>query len=485
MRRPNATFVVLGTVQVTLIATMTVISVALPAIQRELDLSDTGLALVNNAYPVSFCGLLLFGGRLGDLLGRRSTFLLGTGIFAVASGAAGLAPGLVPLLLARLGQGCGAALAAPAALALLGAVYPDPRRARRAVAVWGGLPVAGATAGLLLSGVVVEWLSWRWAFAAAIAIAIAVFALTPRLVPKVPAADRQRPDLAGAALATAGMTTLCFGLVTAGERGWSSPTVLGAVLGGAFLLVAFVGVESRVRAPLVAPRFFRSRRRATGLVAVMLASSATTAVTFYLPLYFQQVRGFSAAATSAAFVPYALAMFGTGLVTGRLVPRLGDRWATVVGLSLAAVGLFLIAPLRVPLLFAGLVLFPIGVSLVFSAGTVAALDEVPADQAGLSGGVLNTAMEGGPALGFAVLVSVSASHTVGLRAAGVAASVAATSGYGLAIAVTAIAYVLFAAVAAGSLRTGRRRERRGGADRRGPAPLRAASKVGPCPFAKP
>lgn len=457
MRHPTAAFVVLGTVQVTLIATMTVISVALPAIQRELGLSDTGLALVNNAYPVSFCGLLLFGGRLGDLLGRRSTFLLGTGVFAVGSGAAGLAPGLVPLLLARLGQGAGAALAAPAALALLGAVYPDPGRARRAVAVWGGLPVAGATAGLLLSGVVVEWLSWRWAFAAA--IAIAVLALAPRLVPQVPAGRRSRPDLAGAALSTAGMTTLCFGLVTASERGWGSPTVLGAVLGGAFLLVALVGVESRVRAPLVAPRFFRSRRRASGLVAVMLASSATTAVTFYLPLYFQQVLGLSPAATSAAFVPYGLAMFGTGLVTGRLVPRLGDRHATVVGLLLAAVGLFLIAPLEVPVLFAGLVLFPIGVSLVFSAGTVAALDEVPADQAGLSGGVLNTAMECGPALGFAVLVSVSASHTVGLRAGGVAASVAATSGYGLAIAVTASAYVLFAAIAAASLRTGPARDR--------------------------
>src|SRR5437588_3181865 len=139
-RHPGPAFALLGTVQVTLIAAMTVISVALAAIQQELSLGEGGLALVNNAYPVAFCGLLLFGGRLGDLFGPRAMFALGSAIFAVGSAATGLAPGFVPLLLARFAQGCGAALAAPAALALLRVVFPDPARRTRAVAVWGGLP---------------------------------------------------------------------------------------------------------------------------------------------------------------------------------------------------------------------------------------------------------------------------------------------------------------------------------------------------------
>jgi MFS family permease len=460
-RRASAAFALLGTVQVTLIATMTIISVALAAIQQELHLSTSELALVNNAYPVSFCGLLLFGGRLGDLFGRRAMFLAGTGIFAVASAAAGLAWGVVPLLLARFGQGCGAALAAPAALALLSVVFPDPARRTRAVAVWGGLPVAGATTGLLLSGVMVEWASWRWAFAAPVAIALAVLTVTRRLLPADSADSSQRQlDVTCAVLATAGLSALCFGMVEAGERSWTSVTVLVSLIGGAGLLTAFVIVESRVPAPLVPLSFFGSIRRVVGLVAVVLASSGTTAFAFFLPLYFQQVRGFSPAGTSAAFLPYALAMFVGGWLAGRLVARAGHRIPTVAGLLAGAFGLFLVSALGVDTPYAGVVLtgmvvFPIGVSLLFSGGTVAVVDQVPDHQAGLAGGVLNTAMEGGPALGFAVLVSLSTTHTAGLRQTGLAPAAATTGGYGFALAVCAAAYLLLAVLAAIALGAGK------------------------------
>jgi MFS family permease len=457
-RYPRAAFALLGTIQVTLIAAMTVISVALSTIQHELNLTTSELALVNNAYPVSFCGLLLFGGRLGDLFGRRMMFVLGTGIFAAGSATAGLAPGLVPLLLARFGQGCGAALAAPAALALLSVVFPDPRRRTRAVAVWGGLPVAGATAGLLLSGVVVQWASWRWAFTVPVLIALAAIALAPRLLPASPPSASQRLDVVGAVLATVGLSALCYGLVEIGEQLSTSSVV--ALAGGIALLITFVVVESRTREPLVPLGFFVSLRRATGLVAVVLASSGTTALTFFLPLYFQQVQGFSPAGTSAAFVPYGLAMFATGWFTARLVARTGHRIATVAGLLLGALGLFLVSGLTVDtpyvgVVLAGMVVFPIGVSLLFSGGTVAAVDNVPDDQSGLAGGVLNTAMEGGPALGLAVLVSLAAAHTTGLREAGVLPAAAATDGYGFALEVAAVSYALIAAVAAITLRTRR------------------------------
>jgi len=306
--------------------------------------------------------------------------------------------------------------------------------------------------------VVVEWASWRWAFAAPALIAAIAVVLAPRVLPAGPGRSGRRLDVPGAVLATAGLSALCYGLVEAGEHAWTSPAVLLTLTGGAGLLAAFVVVEARTRTPLLPPAFFASRRRLTGLAAVLLASSGTTAVGFFLPLYFQQVRGFSPAATSAAFLPYALAMFTTGRLAGRLVPRAGHRLTTVAGLLVGAAGLALLAGMDVTspyvgAVLAGMVAFPVGASLLFSGGTVASVEDVPDDQAGLAGGVLNTAMEGGPGLGFAVLVSLSAGHASALRAAGVATVAATTAGYAFALGLAAAAYLLVAVVAAVTLRS--------------------------------
>jgi MFS family permease len=431
--RPTApAFALLGTVQIVLISGITVVSVALPAIQDELRLSGGDLALVSTAYGLAFSGLLLLGGRLADLYGRRRVFMLGLGLFGVSSAAAALAPGLALLLTARFAQGIGAALAAPSAMALLGVLFPDPHRRARATAVWGGLAGIGATGGMLLSGVFAEWASWRWAFGVpVIATALAIVA-APRLLPADRPVRRARIDVLGAALVTAGLSTLSYGLVESSY---------GPLIGGVVLLLTFMIVESRTAAPLVPPAFFAAPRRAVALAAIVLGSAGMATSFFFLSLHLQQVRSLSPLLTSAAFLPYGAVLIGTSAVAGRLLGRFGIRIVLTTGLIMAAAGLALVGRFDGALL-AGLLVLPLGIGLTFAGATVAAVADVPDDQAGLAGGVVNTAMEIGPTLGLAVLVSLAAVQAGDT-----------TSGYGFALGIAAVAFILIAPIAALLLRT--------------------------------
>jgi MFS family permease len=458
-QRPSVAFALLGGVQFVLILAITVIAVPLPVIRRELGLSGAELALVSTAYGLSFSGLLLLGGRLVDLLGRRRVFRLGVAVFGLASATAGLAPGLAVLLAARFAQGAGAALAAPAAMALLDAVFLEPGRRARAVAVWGGLSSAGATAGTLLSGMVATWASWRWAFLVPVLVAVVAGLAAPRLLPAGPPPSPTRLDILGGLLATTGMSGLSYGLVATLDHSWSSAAVLVPLVGSTALLVAFMAVEARTPVPLVPLSFLASPRRATALLAVLLTSAGTATSTFFLALYFQQIRGFSPLWTSAAFVPYGLVLV-TGPIAGRLVARYGARTVTAGGLALAAAGLLLLSRMDVatsyvgPLL-AGLLVFPVGAGLAFAGATVAAVDDVPESQAGLAGGVVNTAMEIGPTLGLALLVALAGAHRDQLRSAGLDSAAATTGGYAFALGVAAVVVALIAGGAAIALRTRR------------------------------
>ncbi|MFI6506335.1 MFS transporter [Streptosporangium sp. NPDC050855] len=383
--------------QVTLIATITVITVALPAVQRDLRGDDTDLVLVTSAYGLSFGGLLLLGGRLADLLGPRRVFVTGMAVFGLASVAAGLAPGTGVLVIARFAQGAGAALAAPAAMALLGVVFPDPRRRMRATAVWGVLSSAGATAGIVLSGVVTTWVPWRWVFLVPVVVAAVAATVTPRLLPVDPPPRRSRIDWPGAVLATAGLAALIHG---AERPGWT-------VLAGVVLLVLFVLVERRSAAPLMPLPFLRGR--ALPLVAVMLCAGAMASGFFLLSLYLQQVRGLSPLWTSVAFLLSAPAVLVSAPLAGRLVPRLGIRRVLAVGLAVAGAGLLLLSLLDAP--YAGLVVFPCGAGMTFSAAALAVMRDARDGEGGLAGGLLNTAMEIGPPLGLAVLVFLAGAHS--------------------------------------------------------------------------
>ncbi|MEV0145613.1 MULTISPECIES: MFS transporter [unclassified Nonomuraea] len=431
-------FIVLAGSQVVLIASITLLVVPLPAVQREFGMDPADLALLNSAYGLSFSGLLLLGGRLGDLYGHRRAFLAGVAVFGVASAAAALAPGNLVLLVARFAQGVGAALTAPAAMALVRQVVPEERRPR-ATAVWGTLSVTGATAGSLLSGVIAALVSWRWAFAIPIA-ASAVVVAAARLLPGRAAGGTPgrapRLDVPGAVLATAGMVTLSFGLL------YAAPIVAGA---GGLLLLAFAAVELRAAEPLLPLGFLASPRRPAALVAVLVTAAASATTTFFLTLWLQQVRGLTPLQTSAAFAPYLLVL-AMGPVSGRLVGRLGARAVTVCGLGLGALSMGLLSLIEpgtpyAGVVLAGLLLFPVASGLALSGATVTALDGVPARQAGLGAGLVNTAMEVGPTVGLAALAALAAARTGPHRD-----PAAVTHGYGFALAVTALLFVLTAAL---------------------------------------
>ncbi|QIJ61135.1 MFS transporter [Streptomyces sp. JB150] len=449
-------FALLGCLQVTLIFTLASVAVPLPEIGRRFGLGREELILLSAAYGLAFAGLLLSGGRLADRYGGRRTLLAGLLLFGAASVAAPLAPAYPPLLAARFAQGAGAALVAPAAMAVLRTLFPAPPAYRRAMATWGGLSVLGATAGNLLSGVISALLSWRWAFAAPLAVTALALPLAPRLLP----ADRPRArdfpgsldaraardpsgspdgrdlsgspggrvprlDLPGALLATAGIVAVSYGLVLTDARPWSSAHVLGPLSAGGALLVVFAVVERRTADPLLPPGFLRDARRVLGLVATALTAAGTSTVFVLFSLHLQQERGWSALSASAAFVPFAAVLLGCGRVAGRFVARHGPAAVTGGGLAAGAAGLGLLAltgfDAEVPYgygVLPGLVLLPAGAAAAFAGAAVLATDRVPAARTGLAGGVHNTAMEVGPTLLFALLLAAGGDRASLAAAAG-------------------------------------------------------------------
>lgn len=451
-------FALLAAVQAALLMAMMVLNVALPEVRRALALDAAQLALVNAAYPVSFCGLLLAGGRLGDVYGHRRLFLCGCATFVCASVGVGAAVGFASLAGARFAQGVGAALAAPAALVLAGRLFPDPYARRRALGVWGGLPIVGGALGLVTAGPVVEYASWRWVGAAPVlVVALAVVAPAVRGLPAVRPERDQRVDAWGAALATVGLSACCYGLISLPSA--PSPWLpLAAVALGCLALAGFAAAERRTSDPLVPPGLFGSARRLTGLVALASGAAGVFTLSYFLPLHFQQRLHLSPALTSAAYVPYAVALLTASVFSGRLTAAWGARRTALAGLLTGAGGLALLSSIGFQgsysaLLVCGMVLFPAGAVLVFSAGAVVALEGVPPSHAGVAGGLLNAAVEAGPTLGFASLVAL-ASGATSLHARGQPASPGALSyGYGTALAATALGYAALAATARRTLRS--------------------------------
>ncbi|MTE18081.1 MFS transporter [Streptomyces sp. TRM43335] len=430
--RPGLSFVLLGAVQVTLIATITVITVALPVIQRDLRLTDTDLVFATSAYSLSFGGLLVLGGRLADLLGHRTVFVTGTVAFGAASLVAAAATTLWVLVAARFAQGVGAALAAPAAMALLGSVFPDAARRTRALAVWGVLASVGASSGNIVSGVILSWGQWRWVFIVPAAVS-AVIVLCSPLLPTGPARRPERLDVPGALLITAGLTAFIFGL---GESDWLWIGI------GALGLALFAVTQARSSRPLVPPALLASVRRLAALLAIGLTAAAMAAYFFILALYFQKTLGYSPLRTSAAFLPPVVAVLFTAAAGGRAARRFGAGLLTAAGLALGAVGMGLLSRLDADssywgLLVVGVTLFPVGAGFTFSGATVWAVEGTASEEAGLVGGVVNTAMEVGPPVGLAVLVPLAVSHAAGHGGGGGAAADA--GGYAFAFGAAAVA----------------------------------------------
>ncbi|WP_405618299.1 MFS transporter [Streptomyces sp. NBC_01508] len=422
--RSAAAFALLGTVQATLIFTLAALAVPLPGIGREFALDRSQLILLSAAYGLTFAGLLLLGGRLADRYGGRRALTAGLLVFAAASAAAPFAPGYEWLLAGRFAQGVGAALIAPAAMNVLRTASGSPAAYGRAMATWGGLSVLGATAGNLGSGIISALLSWRWSFAVPLLVAGAALALAPRLLPATPPGAGRSLDLPGAVLATGGITLASYGLVLTDARPWTSPAVLVPLAAGVALFTAFLVAERRSRDPLLPPRFVLDRGRATGLAAIALTAAGTSMTFILLSIHLQQGRGYSELGTSAAFTPFAVALLAAGRAAGPLIARYGAPRVTATGLATGAAGLALLATTGLGAtpyaygLLPGLVLLPAGAALSFAGAAVLATGGVPDRQTGLAGGVLNTAMELGPTVLLAALLTLG----------GDAVSLAATAG---------------------------------------------------------
>lgn len=415
---PGPAFALLGAVQMSLIFTLTSLVVPLPRIGRAFSLDRTDLILLSSAYGLTFSGLLLLGGRVADRFGGRPALTAGLLVFTAASLAALLAPGPQTLLAARFAQGAGAALTAPAAMAVLRAVFPRPAAYGRAMATWGGLSVVGATAGNLLSGVISAFASWRSALAVPVVVAALALALAPRLLPRTPTGPDRSLDLPGALLSTAGITLAGYGLVLTEARPWGSAAVLLPLLAGVVLLAAFLVAEHRTHDPLLPLAFLRDRRRAVALAAIGLTAAGTATTFILLSLHLQQDRDWSTLLTSAAFVPFAVALLVSGRTAGPLIARYGAPVVTASGLAVAAAGLALLAltglaphtPYAYGLL-PGLLLLPAGAAAAFAGAAVLATDEVEPRQTGLAGGVINTAMELGPTVVLAALLTLGSDTT--------------------------------------------------------------------------
>jgi MFS family permease len=446
-------FTLLAFVQATLIFTITVVSVPLPTIGRELGLERAQLILVSAAYALSFSGLLLFGGRLADRYGGRRMLLIGLFVFAAASITAGYALSYPMLVGARFGQGIGAAIIAPALTAVLRGVFVDPASYHHAMARWGGVSVLGATSGVVLAGIATTWVSWRWMFAAPALVATLALLVAPRLVPagaQVHPGQRPRLDLIAAVLATGGITMLSYGFVITDEYPWSSPQVTGPLVGGVALMLAFVLVELRGKTPLLPLSFLANSRRVIALLAIALAAAGSSIICLLLGLYLQQVRGWTTLHTSLAFVPYAVSLIIMGRVGRRPIERYGAPAVVATGLALSAAGFLHLSGLDPATtyltgLLPGLVLVPAGVALAFAGSTVLAMAAVQPRQAGLAGGLMNTFMEIGPTLGVALLMAVAAARSTHVGGADEAA--ATSSGYAWAFGAAGLAFALLAVVA--------------------------------------
>ena len=435
--------VLLALVQFMLVLDVTVVNVALPRIQHDLGFSGPGLAWVVNGYVIMAGGLLLLGGRLADIFGRRRLFLTGVGLFAVASALCGAAvtPGM--LVSSRFVQGIGEALAAPAALGLIGLLFPDPRERIKALGIWGGLSGLAGVSGVVISGALTDLASWRWIFFINLPVALVALVMVPRLVAESRMVrEHGRLDFAGAITATAGLVATIEGLLQAASHPWGSWRVLLPLLGGVALLAAMVVVEARSNAPLIPLRFFHNRTRVVANLSVLFYTAAFLTFVFLLTLFLQEVLGYSPLKGGLSYVPFGIAIgAGIGLGTG-LMPRLGVKPLLCAGFAGAAAGLLVASTIHVGVSYAagvlpGMLLLGVSSGLVMPSAANAALHGVTGQDSSLASGVQTTVQQIGGALGLACLVTLALGHAASEVAHGAAPAVAATGGYALAFKIAA------------------------------------------------
>jgi EmrB/QacA subfamily drug resistance transporter len=439
--------VVLAVAQFMVVLDASIVNVALPSIQTDLDFSDSSLQWVVNAYTLAFGGFLLLGGRAADLFGRRRVFIAGLGLFSIASLAGGFATTSEWLIIARGVQGLGAAIVAPAALSIVTTTFTEGAERNKALGIWGALAGAGGAVGVLLGGMLTEWAGWEWVLFVNVPIGVAAAVLAPRFVRESKGQEETSLDIAGATLVTGGLVVLVYALVDAESAGWGSGQTLGLIALALVLLTAFVVVELRlVKHPVMPLQIFRNRNVASADAVALLVGASLFSMFFFISLYLQQVLGFSALDAGLAYLPLALTIIVSAGSASQLVTKVGPKPILVTGLVLTAVGLLLFTQVSVGGSYLGDVLIP---SLVVAAGlgfsfvplTITAVAGVTHNEAGLASGLINTAQQVGGALGLAVLSSIANSRASAVLGSGVpnpaAVPNALTEGFQIAFAVGA------------------------------------------------
>ncbi|MGK4583926.1 DHA2 family efflux MFS transporter permease subunit [Kitasatospora sp. HPMI-4] len=456
VRSPRLALTVLCAGMLMVILDGSIVTVALPAIQRDLDFSPADLTWTVNAYLIAFGGLLLLAGRLGDLIGRRRVFVAGLTLFTTASLLCAVATDRQMLIAARFLQGTGGAMASAVSLGMIVTLFPDPVERGKAFGVFGFVGAAGASIGQVLGGVLTESLNWHWIFLINLPIGTAAVVLACRvLAPESGPGLRAGTDALGALLITAALMLGIYTIVETGRFGWASARTLGPAALAALLLAAFVARQATAARPLLPLRTFRSRNVSGANLVQALMVSALFGFQILMALYLQNVRGYGAAATGLAMLPAALAIGTVSLgLSARLIARLTERRVLLIGLALlvAALGLLTRLPVHSDYLVD---LFPTmllaaGFGLAVTALTSLAMSDAGPDDAGVASGLFNTTQQVGGALGVAVLTTLAASRTDRLTATGHDAATALTAGFRLAFALGAAllitAFVLAAAV---------------------------------------
>jgi EmrB/QacA subfamily drug resistance transporter len=415
-RRPGLALAVIATAQLMVVLDATIVNVALPHVQRALGFSGSGLEWVVNAYALTFGGLLLLGGRTGDLLGRRKMFIAGLLLFSAASLAGGFATTQGLLLAARAIQGVGAAITAPAALSLITTTFPEGPQRNRAIGVYGSMSVAGGAIGLLAGGALTTYVSWRWVLFVNVPIGLAVALAAPRVLAETPR-RRGRFDLPGAITGTGGIAALVYGLSSAatspdGVSHWGDAKVIASFVVAAVLLVAFVIAEARSPHALLPLRLLRDRSRTGAYLIFAGAGTSIFGMFFFLTLFLQAVWGYSALRSGLAYMPFTGAILIASGTAAQLVAKIGPRPLLLAGSLASTGGLFWLSRISEHSSYAGGVVGPtiltgVGIGLVFVPASLVALSRVAEADSGVASSLLNTGQQVGGSTGLAVLGTVA------------------------------------------------------------------------------
>lgn len=410
VQKPGIALTIIVTCQLMIVLDTTIVNVALPQIKDALHFTPTGLSWVLNAYTLTFGGLLLLGGRAGDILGRRRVFLCGVLLFSVASLLGGLAQNAAWLVAARAAQGVGGAIASPTALALIATNFREGPERTRAMSTWGAVAGAGGGLGLILGGVLTDLVSWQWVLYVNVPIGLAIAALTPRYLAE---SDRQpgRFDLFGALSSTIGMSALVYGFIRAATNGWGDRYGLIAFGIAAVFLVSFVVNETAARQPIVPLRLFADRNRAVAFITRLFLVAGMFGMFFFLTQFTQNVLDWSPLEAGLAVLPSTVLILVSAKMVMRLIPRYGVKPLTVLGVTLTTLGMVWLSLISEETnywtgILGPMILIGTGMGMPFVTLTLLSLAAVPPRDSGAASGLVNVMQQLGGALGLSILVTV-------------------------------------------------------------------------------